>query len=38
MKGINSWQWAKHGWLYFDLLQTLKGGSSAALGSKQRES
>ena len=24
-KGRNSWQWAKHAWLYSDLPQTLKG-------------
>ena len=26
-QGRNSWQWAKHAWLYSDLLQVLEGGT-----------
>ena len=30
----HSWQWVKHGWLYSDLLQVLKGQHLSALGSQ----
>ena len=32
----NSWQWAKHVWLYPDPLQALKGEYLSALGSQQK--
>ena len=35
-QGRNSWQWAKHAWLYSDLPQALKGKISSALGSQQK--
>ena len=31
-QGILFWQWAKHAWLYSDLLQALKGEQLSALG------
>ena len=31
---IRTWQWAKHAWLYSDLLQALKRGRLSALGSQ----
>ena len=36
-QGRNSWQWAKHAWLYSDLLQALNGEHLSALGSEERE-
>ena len=35
-QGRNSLQWAKHVWLYSDLLQGLNGEHLSALGSQQR--
>ena len=35
-QGRNSWQWAKHAWLYSDLPQALEGKISSALGSQQK--
>ena len=32
---IHSWQWAKHPWLYYDLLQVLKGEKKSVLGFQQ---
>ena len=34
--GRNSWQWEKYVWLYFDLLQALKGDALRALCCQQR--
>ena len=31
-QGRNSWQWAKHAWLYSDLLQALKQEPLTTLG------
>ena len=36
--GGNPWQYAKHAWLYFDLLQALNTEPLIALGSQQRGS
>ena len=33
--GRNCWQWVKHAWLYFDLLQALKGDHLSGLASQQ---
>ena len=35
-QGRNSWQWAKHAWLYSDPMKALKGEHLSALGSQQR--
>ena len=32
----NFWQWAKHAWLYSELLQALKAEHLSVLGSQQR--
>ena len=34
--GKYSWQWVEHAWLYFGLLQALKGEHSSALGLQHR--
>ena len=34
--GRNSWWWAKHAWLFSDLIQVLTGEHLLILGSQQR--